>query len=451
MRWIDIDLGTSTRSAGTAACLEHASARLEQLPMLQRREGLDSPVLLRFMATIGQQLFRAVTASRRDAFAPDDGASGASEPPWPGRTGRPDAVGYHLIVDENWIGLPWSWLHNGLRFVIETAPICVGTFGSDPAAGPDRAWCRRRGDVLLAGEALGPEPLARVLDRLRPAGCAEPEILYLTGTGPSGASARARREAELVGAALTRSPSGRVLASLREPRGGVAPGELGRLGLRYQGFHFAGSTATPGCAPGAAAPPSASAAEPEADRPHTSNLALAEPTASEEAAAGSAPARDDGGSDRDSAPVTALMAEVAAARHQPLARRRGFQQVRLPLSADPVGAWMLDDGPFRPENLAGIDTAPALVFSNSFRSLPDLARRFLSAGVSAFVGTHMAVKPDFAAAFAADFYGALAEGAGAAVACREAALAARDRRGDHNPAWLAYGIAGSGTLALPFL
>ena len=450
MRWIDIDLHSGTLASGPAVSLERTAARLEQLADLQRREGLDSPVLLRFMATIGQQLFRAVASSRHDAFAPDCDSCGAKEPPWPGQDAGQSMVGYHLIVDQAWLGLPWTWLHNGLHFLIEKSPICVDAGGSDPANNSDRPWIRRRSDIVFAAEALGPEPLSAVVARLRPEGCAEPEILFLNGSGPAAASVKSRGEVVLVREALENTISGCVLARMQKAGSGIAPGELGRLGIRYQGFHFAGTTATPGSRP-LGDSLAASCAEPEADKPHTSGLAVAEPTAEQEnAAAADVPGSRSPGDGKTEA-VTALMAEIAGASNQPLNRRRGLSGIRLPASTEPVGVWLLEDGPFRPEDLARGDNAPALVFSNSFRSLPDLGGRFLACGVSAFVGTHMAIKPDFAAAFAADFYRSLSKGTGVAAACREAALIARDRHGDHNPAWLAYGVAGSGTLALPFL
>ena len=441
MRWIEIDIRDRRLPPRATACCEQAALQLAMLEDGRLRHGLNDPTLEHSAAAIGQLLFRAVTEIDRNAFAADRGAAGPREPSWPGSAHPP--FGYHLILPAALLGLPWNWLHNGLRFLIEDGPISVAPTGLGGPEEPEApsAWRRRRDDVMLAREALGPETLAAAIGRLRPADCAEPEILFLAGGGRARPPVGGKEEAKRVRDALETIASGPLLARLAMPDRDPAPGELIRRIARYQGIHYAGRTASP--TPGGFGVPP----RPEGrHRALTGDLAVAEPTLDPDAATAAAAAGQTGSAGAR-AEVASLLADVAAPPRRRAARRGEGRR------ADPLEAasWLLEDGPIHPETLARMGTMPSLIFSNSYRSAPRLAARFLRAGAAAFVGTHVAIDSAEAAAFAARFYRSLATGAGAAVALREAALACRAELGSDHPAWLAYGLLGSGDLALPFL
>jgi hypothetical protein len=380
---------------------------------------------------IGQLLFRAVRAADVAAFAPDrtDGVTRAPEPvgAYTGNGGP----GYHLVVDDDQLDLPWTALHNGIHFLIEHSPICAATSGSRPdACHAAPAWVRRWEADAFTETALGPASIGELVRRFRPEACAEPAILFLDGQGGDAGSAHGRRERDMVGGALETRSDGQRLARLETPTGALTPAALTTSCHGFQGFHFSSATAVAPAGP---------------DRPHelpardllpsAADALLEDPTEFEVVGVDS---------------ITSLLDQINEKAEQgrlaPWTPRGTAQAV---IEAAPC--WQLDDGPIRPEDLARGRAAPPLVFSNSYLSLQSLGARFLAAGTSVFVGPQMAVAPDRASEFAAEFYHALAQGGAAAESLRQAALVCRQRWGSHHPGWLAYGIMGSGTLALQYL
>lgn len=335
-------------------------------------------------------------------------------------------------MDDAVLGLPWTALHNGIHFLLEQSPICVSTHGSRPAddARPQRQWMRRWADDAFTEAALGPASLGELVRRYRPEACAEPAILFLDGQGGDAGSAHGRREHDMVDGALEVRGDGQRLARLETPAGALTPAILAATAHTYKGFHFSGATAVDVAVPGGSS--------------GALDLELLSPTAW--------PDPDDTadlevvGID----PVTSLLDEINekadAGTLAPWTRPGAAQAV-----AEVATCWQLEDGPVRPEDLARVEAAPPLVFSNSYLSLQTLGARFLAAGTSAFVGPQLALAPERASEFSAEFYHALARGNTAAESLRQAALACRRNWGAHHPAWLGYGILGSGALALQYL
>jgi hypothetical protein len=453
MRWVDIDLRRPS-NAEARRHLEAAASTRHELPGVQERHGPDSPAAVALMAEVGSRLFRAVTAVDPFAFASDRDRTGGIDP----RVGVAETdhlVGYHLIVPPELLNLPWSWLHNGVDFLLVHHPIAAATAGSDPAARRASAWTSRHRDARFAQEALGAQPLTAWLDQMRPAGRDDPEILFLAGHCEEAVRPLLYREADAIRGALAASPLQRALARLAVPDQAVTPDDLRRRGASFQGFHFAGPTARP---------------------PSGSAETAWEYLASVGAASGDATGAGDleyVGVDG----ITAMLDELseraereeqldepkalagvgAAADGAPGASAAGAGEPAAPhgsaAAAVPQagGSWLLEDGPIRPEELARVGGAPPLVFSNSYLSLQDLGRRFLEAGASTFVGPTAAVMSRPAREFAARFYSCLAEGYCAAAALRSAALACRERHGAESPIWLSYGLIGYGSLALQYL
>lgn len=411
MRWIEIDATSLDLQARDL--LDAVRQRQAELPGLQEDMGLDSPLIVRFLEEQGQLLFRAVTACTPDAFAVE--ADQDAEP-----------FGYHLRIDAADADLPWSCLHNGLRFVLETAPICAAPWSAatDDAPRP-RQWMRRLRESRFAASALGESAPAEVARRYRPEGCADPEILFVDGRRSGAGHARAWEEREDLDAMLEAPAAGSRLATLASPSGTPGPAEILRGGHRFQGFHYANLTHRR--RDDASVSPGELDLWPDAGDQPGGDLELA-------------------GMD----PVESLLDEVNARAERDLAPTWSPQsETTAATLARP--AWEFEDGPLRPEDLAAHDAAPPLVFSNSYLSLPELGGRFLSAGTSTFVGTQALVSTADARTFAADVYAHLSRGATTADAVREAALAARDRLGADHPLWLSYGVVGAGDLALQYL
>ncbi len=467
MRWIDIDL------AGPGVARRHfeaAATRFRDLPRLQQRAGLDSPEAVALMAEVGQLLFRAVTAIDPRAFADDRAREGGVDP----RVGIAETdhlTGYHLRVRPEHLTLPWTWLHNGVEFLLARCAIAASPAGSRPAtarAPEARAWMRRHRDSLFTQDALGSEPLSSWLEQLRPAGTEAPEILFLAGHCEEEVRPLIYREADAIRRALAVSPLQRPLARLAVPERALTPNQLRRRGGAFQGFHFAGPTARPPVARietaweylqtlGAAARPE----DPGAD---------GSPVGSGADTAADVGELDYVGVD----PITAILDELSdrAARQEELAApMEPVAAEPAPREAAEAGAgggasgparasgrsaaagppWLLEDGPIHPEELARVGGAPPLVFSNSYLSLPDLGPRFLEAGASVFVGPVAPVMSQAAREFAARFYGCLAGGYCAAAALRSASMGCREHLGADNPVWLSYGLVGYGSLALQYL
>lgn len=405
MRWIEIDLTRNDDQEAPAArrqldLLCAVRDRQRELPRLQHDAGLGSARVVRFLTEQGRRLF-AVVQGRVAAEL----ELGGDEP-----------LGLHLVVDSVDLDLPWTCLHDGLRFLLERMAIVAAPHARD--AGPDTPWRRRRRDAVFAAAALGPDGPGAVARRFRPEGCAEPEILFVAAG--QAAHARSREEQALLEAALDQHHDGVRLARLQVPVEAPSPSLLLRRGRCDQAFHYAASTVHP--VPEDTAPPAA-------DLGAWQDL----PEAGDEL--------EVVGVD----PVDALLdslSERAETRQAPAAAAT---------ATAPAPAWRFDDGHLRPEDLGRLQAVPALVVSNSYLSLEALGPRFLAAGASAFVGTQALVTAADAREFAADLYAALGRGAEAAEALREAALAARERRGADHPLWLSYGLLGAGDLALQFL
>jgi len=397
MRWIEIDL---TRNPDDASRTVTAAVRdrQRQLPRHQRDAGLGSAQVTRFLAEQGQRLFGVVRGrAGADLDLTDDAPAGL-----------------HLVVEPQDLDLPWTCLHDGLRFLLER--VAVTTSDRTRAQEDAAPWARRRRDAEFAAAALGPEAPADQARRLRPEGCAEPEILFVAAG--DAARARSREEQNAVEAALDQIHDGVRLARLLAPAASPSPSLLLKRASSVQGFHYAASTVR---------------AAPETPVPAVDLGGWQDvPEVGDEL--------EVVGVD----PVDALLDSLAERAEAAPAPEAAAVAV-----ADP--AWRFDDGHLRPEDLRGLRAVPSLVVSNSYLSLPALGGRFLAAGASTFVGTQALVTAGDARDFAADFYAALGWGAGAAAALREAALAARTRRGPDHPLWLSYGVLGAGDLALQFL
>ncbi len=403
MRWIEIDL--TSPSAACRELLDMVRERQRELPRLQQDVGLDSPAVARFLQEQGQLLFRAVQAHRPDAFAAEAGGV-----EW----------GRHLVVDAADLDLPWSCLHNGLRPLLEQAPLTASPWGVDATGERDRQWMRRRHETLFTDEVLGSSTAADVAGRFRPEHSAEPEVLFVDGRLSGSGRARSAEESLRVESALEQACEGTRLARLDVPTEAPSPAAIVRRGDRYQAFHYADVTHR----------------GPETRTVTPSDLGAWD--------------GDQPGADLEIVgvdPVESILDEVSARAERDLAPAWVPQASAVATAP----AWRTEDGPLRPEDLAAHDAAPPLVFSNSYLSLAELGPRFLKAGVSTFVGTQALVGSEDARDFAADVYRALAAGHETAAAVREAALAARDRLGDDHPLWLSYGVTGSGSLALQYL
>lgn len=498
MRWLDIDLTGPGLPAGAEGLLAAVAARRREVPALQEQAGADSPAVVRLMAELGRLLFQAVTAAQPQAFSTAREGSGAVDP-WTGVTETDHVVGYHLVVHPAHLDLPWIWLHNGLEFLLERAPLAVSLHGSRlSVARLERAWMARHRDTLFTQHALGARPLAAWLDALRPRECADPEILFLAGHCDEDVRPLLFREADAIRRALDAAPLARPLARLAVPDGAVTPGLLRRRGPTFQGYHFAGPTVRPPLAPAEMAwerleslglgPANDGAPDAEAPHADAADALGAGPWPDAVDAASPLPPLDLVGELElvGVDPVTALLDELeeraerrragadaasasrataapgaaaGAATGAAAQRAQGAGAAAGPAASGAGGSsvatagapWLLEDGPVQPEELARDGGLPPLVFSNSYLSLPELGSRFLGAGASTFVGPVAAVMSRPAREFAARFYACLADGYCAAAALRAAALACRERYGEEHPVWLSYGLLGYGSLALQYL
>ena len=408
MRWIEIDLIDAPTAV--VELLQAARARQEELSRLQTDLGLDSPMITRFLEEQGQLLFRAVQLGSPGAFAADPGTPHA----------------YHLIVSESDLDLPWNCLHNGIRFLLEDAPICASLWGLGPSfESPPLPWMNRWRETSFADDALGDADAAAVARRYRPEDVGEPEILFVNGRADGPGRARAWEERAQLDAALDATCDGVRLARLDAPADPPTPSAIVRRGRSYQAFHYTDVTHRQP-KPSTTGPLDIHALSAEGDHP---------------------------GGDIDIVgvdPVTSILDEVSARAERDLPPSWAARPVAT-AQACAAPAWEFEDGPLRPEDLKRHQAAPPLVFSNSWLSLPSLGARFLRAGTSTFVGTQALVANRDARSHGAYNYQAMAAGLGAAEAVREAALAAWERLGPDHPLWLSYGVVGMGPLALQYL
>lgn len=465
MRWYDIDLTSRNlfkdavkdpqgadppqdENAQVSRLLAAVQARVAQLPSLQNQHGLDSPVVVDFMIEVGQMLFQSVTKIQPDAFSPRRDHAG-SENPLVGVAETDHVTGYHLCVPPSYLSLPWTWLHNGVGFLLERYAICAAPHRSllrPEAAGSP--WMQRMLALQLEQQIQGVQPLRTLLPRLRPREWAAPEILFVPGHGDTEVRRLIYREALGIKNALGAGALGRPLARLTLPDHTVTPAWLARQGGAYQGLHFAGPTAQQ---------PEGSLAEAA-----TWLSGLLADLNGDTARRLERDAETQGLLEQDLPldlelelvgvdPITALLDTVAARAE---AGRNPIDPSIRPANLTatlPRAPWWLEDGPFQPEDMARQGALPALIFSNSYRSLPELSARFLEAGAAVFLGPVAPLYSRPARKFAGWFYSFLGDGHCTATALRTAALACRSDLGANHPAWLSYGIVGHGSLALQYL
>ena len=170
MQWLDIDLTRDQDATTRRGLLDRAHAQHDRLVRLQQTEGLDSSAVHASLTELGQLLFRAAQTGNPAAFAPDRTDLGAASPALTGAAAE-SPIGYHLIVATDDLVLPWTCLHNGIRFVLELAPICADRRSSVKSARRG-AWSRRWEDQILAEQSRGPSRLGEVVRRFRPEDCA---------------------------------------------------------------------------------------------------------------------------------------------------------------------------------------------------------------------------------------------------------------------------------------
>lgn len=437
MRWIDIELPSPNRQPALAPLLAKAAARCEELSDHQHDAGLDCATVVHRMMEVGQLLFRAATLADPEVFSPGRESQGTVEP----RIGQPEAdhvIGYHLITPPAQLALPWSWLHNGIDFLLVRHPLSASTRGSrPPALSPPRPWMRRCQEVQLGQQTKGARSLRRTLTSLRPRECADPEILFVPGHCEERIRRLIYREADRIGRALAAGALDRPLARLSIHEHAITPDLLSRRGAIFQGLHFAGPTSQP---------PELAGGKEAAWLAELAQAAQARGPVVESV-------EEMAGADLEVVgvdPITALLDSVAA-------RAAANGPPTPPAPPAPATAtsvqtpWLLEDGPVQPERLGERGNIPPLVFSNSYRALPELGPRFLAAGASTFIGPQVALYSRPARKFAGRFYSFLGDGYSASAALRAAALACREQFGEWHPAWLSYGLVGYGSLALQYL
>lgn len=168
--------------------------------------------------------------------------------------------------------------------------------------------------------------------------------------------------------------------------------------------------------------------------------------------------------------VAAMKAPVARTRHLPQAEAdqvtrflKDYDLVHFAghaeyNAADPEeSGWVLADGRLRAKDVIAIGDGrpmPLLVFSNGCRSAPSeawnlppdriygLANAFLLAGVRYYIGTQWDVVDRSGARFAAELYGALAEGRTLGEAVRLARCRVAEGTGEEDASWANYVLYG---------
>ncbi len=432
MRWLDIILPENADQPAAQAAWARARDLTATLPALQDRDGLDAVTVTALMAEVGQVLFRAVRAVRPEAFAPADDAG--AEAPLLGDPRHDDLLGYHLVVPPELLDLPWSWLHTGLGFVLEKHPLTWGALGAGAARQePGRSWRDRLQRARFLVDGTGSGALRGNLAELRD-GVARPEVLFVAGHSVEAIRRLIHREGEAVAAALRDARWGDALARLDLPAAAPTPSRLTEQAVLYQAIHYAGPVSQP-----------ARLAD-QGGEDWLDLLVRDAMTSSDEEFDQSVGLEGKlVGVDQ----VTALLDGVAESYD-----RRGAPPERPRAVAVGGGggpSWLLEDGPVAPEGFRRGPGLPPLVFSNSHRAVPELGARFLAAGASTFIGPVAPLYSRPARLFAAGCWRALAEGWCAGAAAWRAAADLRRDLGPEHPAWLSYGVQGSGLLALQYL
>ncbi|MEN8008435.1 MAG: hypothetical protein ABFS42_15610 [Candidatus Krumholzibacteriota bacterium] len=456
MRWIDIILPEPTNHPELDMHLAKATGLAAKIPAIQETHGLDSVRVLEVMEQAGREIFQGLVTLNPGTFSPTKGAS-SGETPVLGRPEHDDLVGYHIVADEKWVGMPWTWLHNGVAFLFEKHPVCSSTSGSRlPAGDLNRPWMQRLTRAqFLVGEDGG-DTLQETLSQLRPENAGLPELLFVPGHSDRERRKLIYREAELIEAALEHGCRGETLINLDLPVEPVTPSDLIKQGFQYQAIHFAGPTSKP-----------ARSSDPDGE--FWMNRLIEETTLPEaqelEDAIGLA------GEVLGVDPVTSLLDDIVE-------RYENADPVLDPVSVSPGGSatvggdgrthvggnaggtnlpntpsrsWLLDDGPVHPEHLERGGALPPLVFSNSYLAMSTLGNRFVRAGASTFIGPVAPLFSRPARRFAGHCYTALGQGWCTGAAVWKAAQECRQELGNEHPAWLSYGVQGYGQLSLQYL
>ena len=442
MRWIDIVLPGQGISQEFDDLLAAAVVAQNGLDQIQAREGLDNVAVTDRMAEVGRSLFQAVMAIDTEAFNPDTepaaqnglDAPDVQDAPLLGIPEHDHLRGYHLVVPEELLNLPWAWLHNGVDFLLARHPLCVGVReAAVPTTEPLRPWMQRfnRARFILGPE--GEPSLTATIDQLQLAAEAQACLLFVPGHSQEKIRRLIYREAETIENALEGTPLAEPLARIEVPTSGITPAELVRQGITYQGIHFAGPTSVP-----------ANLADTQGQ--NWMNRLADEVTASPESQLEEIAGLE--GEVLGVDPITTLLDTISEKVDQ-------LQHAReaLPVAGRNSGStsWLLEDGPVPPESIGQAGGMPPLVFSNNYRGLPELGSRFLGAGASTFIGPLLPLYSRSARIYAGYFYEALACGWSAGAALWRAAHFCRQEMGTDHPAWLSYGIQGSGSLALQYL
>lgn len=456
MRWIDIILPEPEIHQDHDLLVTEAIYLLSDLPVIQEKHGLDSSYVMDLMREVGQKLFQSLMAFEDQAFNPD-AATKQSLVPFLGLAQHDELLGYHLVTNQQNIGLPWHWMHNGVGFLLEKHPICASVLPSAlPSGEHARPWMQRQQRAQFMVGDNGEESLRAILSQLRPGKTAEPELLFVAGHTDEQIRRLMFREAEIIVGSLDRSSLPETLASVHIPTDSMTPSELNSQSLAYQAIHFAGPTSVP-------------IRMDDANGEFWMNQLIGDRVDSQEQEL-----EEMAGAELDMVgvdPITALLdgvsekydreglADNMVCSSNNDSQEAGSSSTRHPgatqsgdgLSGSGANPWILDDGPVEPETMGQQGGIPPLVFSNSHRSFPELGYRFTNAGASTFVGPVIPLFSRPARIFSGHFYSALGEGWCTGAAAWEASQQCRQELGKDHPAWLSYGVLGYGSLALQYL
>jgi len=462
MRWIDIILPEPTLHQELDTRLTAVASLAAEIPPLQEQFGLDSVRVLEVMARAGQELFQGIVAVDPEAFSSARVAQSRDVASL-GQPEHDDLVGFHVVAVPAWVGLPWTWLHNGVEFLFEKHPICAATRGSHlPHSNLQRPWMQRltRARFLIGDN--GGSSLQDTLTQLHPPDAGRPEILFVPGHTNRQRRQLIYREAELIEGALEHGFKGETLIHLDLPLKPVTPSDLVKQSLQYQAIHFAGPTSKP-----------ARPSDPHGE--YWMNRLIEETTLPDARELDDALGLE--GEVLGVDPVTSLLDDIVE-RYE--SSEHTYDTVTVPSTgtsesfgssakgsgSGAVGgsgtghaatsnsqsrSWLLDDGPVNPENLERGGILPPLIFSNSFQDLPALGHRFIQAGASTFIGPVVPLFSRPARIFAGHCYGAMGRGWCAGAAVWHASQTCRRELGPEHPAWLSYGIQGCGQVALQYL
>lgn len=442
MQWIDIILPEPETNQEFEKNLAEAIKLAGEMSSLQQKQGLDSPLVLDKMAEVGRCLFLALIAHDSRAFTPEANAR-VFQTPSIGLAEHDDLTGYHIVANDDRSALPWTWLHNGIEFVLEKHPICTNNHSARlPDSLQSRPWMSRctRAEFLVSDE--GDSDLINTLDQLRPADLATPEILFVPGHTDDKIRRMIQREAEAISASLVGERLGHSLASLDLPTESITPAQLKVQGINYQAIHFAGPTSQPAVSSDTLGQYWMNRLIDEVNTPE--DLELEEAFGVEGELVGVDP-------------ITSMLDSVAEKydREGITENRVGAKGISQGSTSSNGGGnsspWLLEDGPVDPEGMSLAGSVPPLVFSNSHLALPELGQRFTRAGASTFIGPVVPLFSRPARIFASYLYHNLADGWSSGPAVWKASGQIRQELGKDHPAWLSYGLRGYGTLALQYL